>query len=73
MRNSKSCPKCGGTNIRRVDGEVGPYGAGNNIILNMFSSIKVNRYICCGCGFTEEWIDEKDIEKLENSSKAKQP
>ena len=33
----------------------------------MFSVVKVNRYICCNCGFSEEWIDEEDIETIRNS------
>ncbi len=74
MKNSKSCPKCGGTDIIRIDGEAGAYGSGNNIMvgLTIFSAVKVNRYVCCDCGFTEEWIDKNDIEKLKNSSKAQE-
>lgn len=38
-----------------------------------FNSIKIspNRYICCECGYTEEWIDREDIEKVKKSKKAK--
>ena len=73
MKNLKYCPKCQSTNIVRIDGHVGSYGSGNNIMTGatIFSAIKVNRYICCHCGFTEEWIDREDIEKVENSRKAK--
>jgi hypothetical protein len=37
----------------------------------IFSAVNVNRYICCTCGFTEEWIDKNDLEKVKNSKKAK--
>ncbi len=72
MKSTKICPKCHSGDIIRIDGNVGSYGAGNNIITGatIFSAIKVNRYICCQCGFTEEWIDKKDIEKVKNSYKA---
>ena len=72
MKSTKICPKCHSSDIIRIDGNVGSYGAGNNIITGstIFSAIKVNRYICCQCGFTEEWIDKKDIEKVKNSYKA---
>ena len=57
----------------RIDGYTGPYGTGNNIMTGntIFSTIDVNRYICCDCGYTEEWIDKADIEKIVNSKKAK--
>lgn len=71
MKNSKICPKCGSCDIVRVDGYTGAYGSGNNIMTGhtIFSAIDVNRYVCCVCGFTEEWIDREDIEKLKKSKK----
>lgn len=73
MKNTGICPKCQSNDIVRFDGETGAYGAGNNITLGrtIFSAIPVNRYICCSCGFTEEWIDKGDIKKIANSNKAK--
>ena len=49
-----------------VPGDVRSYGAGNNIMTGMtvFSAVKVRRYVCCDCGFSEEWIDLDDIDKL---------
>lgn len=73
MKNSKTCPKCGYANIVRIDGYTGPYGSGNNIMVGktIFSGVNVNRYICCTCGYTEEWIDKEDLEQIANSKKAK--
>lgn len=72
MKNTHQCPKCGSCGIIRINGNVGPYGTGNNVMLGatIFSGIKVNRYVCCHCGFTEEWIDPQDLPKVKNSSKA---
>jgi predicted nucleic-acid-binding Zn-ribbon protein len=68
MRNSKTCPKCRSTDVIRIPGIVGAYGAGNNIGLGatVFGGFaKVTRYLCGGCGFSEEWIDSADdIAKL---------
>ena len=74
MKNTKTCPKCSSSDIVRIDGYAGPYGAGNNIMTKrtILSAVNVNRYICCNCGYTEEWIDKEDIEKVKNSKKAKQ-
>ena len=67
MRNSKACPKCRSTDIIRIEGDVRGYGAGNNIAVGstVFSAVKVTRYLCGSCGFSEEWIDtDDDIAKL---------
>lgn len=64
MKNSVTCPKCNSNNIIKIPGKVGSYGSGNNISFG-FTSVKVTRYLCCDCGYSEEWIDSKqDIEKL---------
>ena len=66
MKNNVSCPKCGGREIIKIPGKAGAYGSGNNIMIGMtiFSAILVNRYVCSDCGYSEEWIDTKDLEKL---------
>ena len=73
MKNAKICPKCSSADIVRIDGYSGPYGSGNNIMTGntIFAAVNVNRYICCACGYTEEWIDREDIEKVKKSKKAK--
>lgn len=49
MKMTNQCPKCSGTNIVRIDGYAGAYGAGNNVMVGMtiISAVNVNRYICC--------------------------
>lgn len=71
MKNTKTCPKCGGNKILRVDGQCGVYGVGNNIPTGMtiFGAVMVNRYLCADCGYSEEWIDKDDIEKVKNYKK----
>lgn len=72
MKHTKQCPKCGSYDIVLVNGNAGAYGSGNNIPLgwSIFSAIMVDRYVCCQCGFSEEWLREKDLDKLKNSGKA---
>ena len=72
MKNTKICPKCQSSEIVRIDGYAGPYASGNNIMLGatVFSAVNVNRYICCSCGYTEEWIDTKDLDRVKNSKKS---
>lgn len=66
MRDSHTCPKCGCTEILRVEGSVGPRGIGNNITAGatIFASVKLPRYICCRCGYLEEWVDRHDLPKI---------
>lgn len=73
MKHTKICPKCNSADIVRIDGYTGAYGTGNNIMTGktIFSTVNVNRYVCCSCGFSEEWIDREDIDKVKNSKKAK--
>jgi ribosomal protein S27AE len=63
MKNSKTCPKCRSTDIIRLPGDVRGYGAGNNVVVGKWLSMKlvlVTRYLCGSCGFSEEWIDSPD-------------
>ena len=73
MKNTKKCPKGQGGTIVRFDGYVSSYCAGNNVMLGatVFSAVNVNRYVCCDCGYTEEWIDKENLEKVASSKKAK--
>jgi hypothetical protein len=65
MKNTKICPKCRSNDILRIPGWTGPYGMGNYIPAGLFKVVKIDRYLCCSCGFSEEWItSEENIEKL---------
>lgn len=70
MKYTYQCPKCGGQEIIRIAGEVGAYGSGNNIPTSTFSAITVTRYVCCGCGYSEEWIDKDQLPRLIASKKS---
>lgn len=65
MKNTNKCPKCGGEDIVRIDGYGGEYTA-NQIRAGFFFKVNVNRYLCCSCGFSEEWIDEEDLQVLKD-------
>ncbi|OUQ59577.1 hypothetical protein B5E58_03850 [Tyzzerella sp. An114] len=68
MKNTGICPKCNGNDILKVPGKSGAYGSGNNIQvgLTIFSAVLVDRYVCCSCGYSEEWINKEDIETLKD-------
>lgn len=73
MKRTKLCPKCGSSDIVRFDGYASAHGAGNNIMVGstIFSAVNVNRYVCCTCGYSEEWIDKGDLHRVKTSKKAR--
>ena len=66
MKNTNECPKCKSSRIISIKGKAGAYGSGNVIHTGMtiFSAVSVIRYVCCSCGYSEEWVDKDDIPKL---------
>ncbi len=66
MKNKRICLKCNGSDILVVPGTAEAYGVGNNIRVGatIFSAVLVDRYVCCTCGYSEEWIDRADVAKL---------
>ena len=70
MMYTKRCPKCGSTDIVIVDGYVGAYGSGNNIVTGALKQpALVDRFICVNCGYCEEWLRRTELNKLADSNK----
>lgn len=69
MKNTKKCPKCASGDIMLVVDPGLTGGAGNIIYtgLTRFSAVPVERYVCCSCGYSEEWIDRADIFALKKA------
>ena len=58
MKQTLRCPKCGSREIVRVPDHPGRHGSGNNIdttTWTLLGKIPVIRYVCCGCGYVENW------------------
>ena len=66
MKLTGKCPKCESSDLIQIPGQIGAYGSGNNVPLGLFKSpVKVTRFLCGKCGFSEEWIDSgEEIERL---------
>ncbi len=69
MKNTNICPKCQSTDILRINGEHSFDDVGNNIKIGVFGQVIVNKYLCCNCGFTEEWVDNDALEKIKKKYK----
>lgn len=67
MKTTGKCTKCGSSDVLRIHGQTGAFGSGNNIPVGktIFSSIKVTRFLCGHCGYSEEWVESSsDLQKL---------
>jgi transcription elongation factor Elf1 len=66
MKNTHTCPKCNSQEIMRIEGRMGGHSGHNDISAGgFFRTVKVTRYLCGSCGFSEEWIDaQEDLHKL---------
>lgn len=68
MKNSGKCPKCGSGNIVRVPDHSYRHASGNNIYnttVTLAGKIPVIRYVCCDCGYVENWVELKnELEKI---------
>lgn len=67
MKNTKQCTKCGSSSLLRIPGKHTGYGAGNIILVGLtaLNAVKVTRFVCEQCGYSEEWIESReDIQRL---------
>jgi predicted nucleic-acid-binding Zn-ribbon protein len=65
MKNTTKCPKCEATDIVKIPG--GDLWFQRNLLpIGAFTKpVPVTRYLCCACGYSEEWIENKeDIKNL---------
>lgn len=71
MKNTGRCPKCGSSNIVRVPDHPGRYASGNNIYTSkatLFGKIPVIRYVCCDCGYVENWVESpQELEEIQRA------
>lgn len=70
MKNTSQCPKCDGRKTIRIPSPKFGRTGDNSIRIGWGKSnqSRVTRYLCCQCGFTEEWVDDPyDIAKIEAS------
>lgn len=61
MKNTHICPKCGSRDIVRVPDSAHRYLANSICITKPVTveRIPVARYVCCGCGYVENWVEDR--------------
>ena len=63
LKNTWQCPKCGATDVVRIPDNSSRHASGNNIYTStytLFGKIPVIRYVCCECGYVENWVEAKE-------------
>lgn len=63
MKQSQVCPKCGSREIFGFT-EGQRESGGNYVYTGFFSAANVTRYVCCNCGYTEEYVRVQDIPNI---------
>jgi predicted nucleic-acid-binding Zn-ribbon protein len=59
-----TCPKCGSRDLGTVESPRGGLGA-NVIMTGVFAYVRITRWLCFGCGYTEEWVRGREqLERL---------
>lgn len=48
----KNCSKCNSNKVVAIENSIG------------FKTVETTRYICCECGYIEQWVSNKDNLKL---------
>lgn len=68
MKNTGKCPKCGSENVVRIPDHPNSHASGNNIYtttITLAGKIPVIRYVCCDCGYVENWVETKaELDKI---------
>lgn len=54
MKTSGTCPKCKSIEVVNVDNRM---DRSNHIHTGVLSTIEVQKYICCDCGYVEDWVE----------------
>ncbi len=68
MKNSGMCPKCGSTDIIKVLNRNGWDFITSSWLLGLGANVRLARYLCGKCGFSEEWAQSADdIEEIRAS------
>ena len=68
MKNTHTCPKCQSGEILQLVGSGLDGFGGDYVVVSKWTNIDrvpITRYICAGCGFSEQWIDSaEDLAKI---------
>ena len=62
MKNTRRCPKCGGSDI--ICGTTAVNGAYDKLQAGVFKAARTDRWVSCGCDYCELWVARESLEGL---------
>ena len=62
MKKSRKCPKCNSSEVFTDEGNI-MRTENSARAISTWSRFKVATYICSACGYLEEYMSEKDLQK----------
>ena len=63
MKNTRTCPKCASKKVICIQDSPAYYGL--RLKTGIGTIAEVSHFICCDCGYAEEWVTDKgDLDKL---------
>ena len=60
MKRTGTCPKCGSRDVVKASGDTMSH---SYIVVSVFGTAPIDRWVCCACGFAEEWVPEEYLDK----------
>ena len=60
MRQNRTCPKCESLDIVEIPGGM----VGKNWLPTGLSTVPIDRWVCCTCGYTEEYVAQDKLDKV---------
>ena len=72
MKNTRKCPKCGSEEVLKAKGRELRDRGQNILPLGMGNWARIDRWVCCTCGYSEEWVEKEALEDVKSHWKKKQ-
>ena len=70
MKQSRTCPKCGSKEvIQFMEATQNGKDNGNHIYCGFYNHARIWRYVCCDCGYSEQYVDIPEIKKIRPNRK----
>ena len=65
MKQTKTCPKCGSRDVVEIPGGAfSLLGQGGFMETGGFGTARIDRWICCACGYSEAWVEPEKLQKI---------
>ena len=65
MKNTRACPKCGSKDVVEVPGGAfSPLGQGGFMGTGGFGTARIDRWVCCTCGYSEAWVEPEKLQRI---------